>query len=235
MRFLLLDAALAALPLLAFLGLRSVVARRSGGRTANLTVRAFLAGLFAVIPAAAIELSLLPPAEPIAAFTVTRVLGTAGRAFLAVALIEETAKLCALVLVSGRPKREPADGSGSASGAGQGRTELVPAGISTGLGFALLENMFYNFGDTGTLLFRGLFAVPLHACAGGFLGITVRGAGSRFRPAGFLAAVLLHGLYDTLLGLPSPAPFFAPVTAACAAILLYGAHARAVRAGKRAD
>lgn len=237
MQFLLLDAGLAAIPFLLFLVLRSAASRRRGGGSASLTIRAFLAGLFSVIPAAVLELYLLPPPGPETSVAAHGLLLTACRAFLAVAFVEEGAKFLALAVVSVRPKHGSAGDSRPGSAAGHGEPDLILAGIATGLGFALLENAFYHFDGTGTLLLRGLLAVPLHACAGGFLGMSARSgaAGTRFRPAGFLAAFLVHGLYDTLIGLELPVALFAPVTVAAAAALVRRSYVRAVCREPRGD
>lgn len=119
------------------------------------------------------------------------VLSTIVFAFVAVALVEEGAKLLILLLYpySLRKFNEPMDG--------------IVYSVMIGMGFATLENILYagSFG-LQTILLRALTAVPAHGAFSIIMGYFVGLA--KFRPSrrknligkGFLLTVLLHGAYD---------------------------------------
>lgn len=112
-------------------------------------------------------------------------------AFIAVALVEEGAKLLILLIYpySLRKFNEPMDG--------------IVYSVMIGMGFATLENILYA-GSYGfqTILVRALTAVPAHGAFSIILGYFVGQA--KFQPGkqahliakGFLLTVLLHGAYD---------------------------------------
>lgn len=113
-------------------------------------------------------------------------------AFVAVAMVEEGAKLLVLLLYpySLRKFNEPMDG--------------IVYSVMVGMGFATLENILYagSFG-LQTILLRALTAVPAHGAFSIIMGYFVGSA--KFRPRtqraplilkGFLLVVLLHGAYD---------------------------------------
>jgi len=112
-------------------------------------------------------------------------------AFVAVALVEEAARLLILMAYpySLRKFNEPMDG--------------IVYAVMIGMGFATLENILYahSFG-LQTILLRAFTAVPAHGAFSIILGYFVGLA--KFRPKKRLAliakgiglAVLLHGAYD---------------------------------------
>jgi len=111
-------------------------------------------------------------------------------AFLTAAIPEELLKLLVVTRFCARRPSfdEPMDG--------------IVYGVTAALGFAALENILYVW-DSGwtTALLRAFTSIPIHAATGAMIGYAV--ARARFGPAkrftvwkGFLAAVLVHGLYD---------------------------------------
>lgn len=118
-------------------------------------------------------------------------LAAAINAFLSAALCEEACKLGVLLRYSFRQRdfNEPMDG--------------IVYGAVASLGFAAIENVLYAIkGGVAGSVMRAFTALPMHACVGAIMGAYVGRA--RFDPlrrnslilAGYLAAVLLHGLYD---------------------------------------
>ncbi|MCK5786157.1 MAG: PrsW family intramembrane metalloprotease [Candidatus Sabulitectum sp.] len=113
--------------------------------------------------------------------------------FVNVALPEEFFKLMVIVLYSARTAAfdEPMDG--------------VVYGVGAALGFATIENIFYVVdGGFGTAVIRALFSVPSHALWGAILGYAVgqvrfNKRKNSFIFSGLLIAVLLHGLFNSLL------------------------------------
>jgi protease PrsW len=80
--------------------------------------------------------------------------------------------------------------------------EMLVASFMAGVGFALFENLKYIFGPTSILLLRSITAVPLHGICAAFIGYSfaIKTEKKRSAPvAGFLIAVIFHGLYDLLL------------------------------------
>jgi len=115
------------------------------------------------------------------------------RAFLGIAVIEEALKLAVVLMIA----RKPVDFTKSIDG--------PIYAITAAMGFAILENILYVFGSQEPMtiaLIRSITAVPLHALAGGFMGLAITREKSKFmhRIFGtFLIAVLIHGLYDWFL------------------------------------
>jgi len=115
------------------------------------------------------------------------------RAFLGIALVEEGIKLAVLLAVARKRTyfNEFIDGPIYA--------------ITVAMGFALLENIIYIFTSQAPMaiaLMRSITAVPLHALAGGFMGLALtRGKfKSTYRIGGaLLIPVLIHGFYDWFL------------------------------------
>ena len=77
--------------------------------------------------------------------------------------------------------------------------------VCISLGFAFAENIMYGLGNGMVLIIRAFTAVPLHATATGIMGYWFGMAKRDSAKAvplmrkGFLAAVLVHGLYDFFL------------------------------------
>ena len=114
-------------------------------------------------------------------------------AFVLAALPEEYFKLRVLTRYSAIQPcfDEPMDG--------------IVYGATAALGFAALENVMYAWsGGWSVALLRAFTAVPMHAVTGAMLGYGI--AREVFPPnksqsilGGFIAAVVLHGLYDLFL------------------------------------
>lgn len=123
--------------------------------------------------------------------------GVVFASFVVVALPEEAAKLCSMVLAWSRPEFDE-------------RMDGIVYGARAGLGFALVENVTYlalvpvDLSEAVALFIgRALLAVPGHAIWGGLMGYYA--ARRRFDgkgpgiAGGYALAVALHGLYDVLL------------------------------------
>jgi RsiW-degrading membrane proteinase PrsW (M82 family) len=116
-------------------------------------------------------------------------------AFLSYVIVgggEETAKLIALYITINWSNEfnEPLDG--------------IIYGVTVGLGFASLENLFYASTRGITLgVFRAAVTTLAHASFSGWLGYYMAKAKFRNNPfwmaAGLLLAIFMHGTYDFLL------------------------------------
>ena len=151
----------------------------------------FLLGVIAVIPAAVAEGMLISPDNSITSILV--------KAFLSVALIEETAKFLALRLYAYPRKSfdEPLDG--------------IVYAVMVSMGFATLENILYviqsdQLGQGYEVAFMRMFlAVPAHATFAVLMGYHAGKA--KFAQQGktgllllgLFWAILFHGLYDFFL------------------------------------
>lgn len=175
---LLINTSLTALFSLGLLALVTGVYRRAGDRRRAFT-REFLFGVLAAL-VVLLARAVIPGAGALSSAAALPLIGFA-------ALSEETGKLAALgVTRLDHPPIEAFEG--------------VFAGASLGLGFALVENSWYVADATMVLILRGVTAVPLHAVAAGFIGWSIE---SPARPgriaAGWIAAVLLHGIYNAMI------------------------------------
>jgi protease PrsW len=158
-----------------------------------------LLGTFVLGGASAIVAAIVEPSPPQNAG-----LGLTFLYFLfGVALIEETAKFIVVRILPYRSKQfdEAMDG--------------VIFGITAGLGFAAVENVFYTFHYGGAVaLFRAFVSVPGHAFYAAVMGYHLGQAKVRRLPwlavRGLALAILLHALFDT----------FAQVTGALALLVL---------------
>jgi len=169
---------------------------RGGSRT-NLIV-AFIAGYFAVIPALFAELVISPMIS-----LRSSVVGALVRAFLIAGLFEEGAKL--LLIRRLLPES-------TKNGLPEGLRAALYIAAASAAGFAAFENVMFAAGDTRIALIRGVTAVPLHVSATVVMAwLLVRRYS--LQPRGNLpalaAALLLHGVYNTLLFLPGPISYAA--------------------------
>ncbi len=165
-----------------------------------MVIKSFLLGGFAVFPSAYIEETLQT------AYQLDQVGPGFGwevlvNAFVVVALVEELCKVLFLkaFIYDDRQFNEPFDG-------------IVYGGIM-GCGFATFENIIYvfSYGHSVAIL-RMVTAVPGHAFLGIILGYFLGTA--KFSPRGKTVilkgaalAVLLHGLYDTVVFSQTPWSF----------------------------
>jgi len=153
--------------------------------------RVALAGAISIIPAAIIEL-LLMKVGPRAGIAHAVYEG-----FIVAAVVEETCKaLCVRWFVWNRPEFDE-------------RTDGIVYGVRAGLGFAMVENVFYLLEAKSMVLLvvlfcaRAILAVPMHAITGAFMGHAA--AWKRFEGrgpgmlGGWVIAVLFHGTYDAAL------------------------------------
>jgi RsiW-degrading membrane proteinase PrsW (M82 family) len=151
----------------------------------------FLAGCVVVLPAALIEGVAVPSVQRIVAGSVLQAFTIA---FCVVAPIEETVKLLALVIVPRRKEliSSPRDG--------------VIYGVAAAMGFATVENLLFvmELGFSAGL-FRALLSVPVHGICGAAVGHALGMSAERREKriliisAGVGAALLFHGLFDSIL------------------------------------
>ena len=153
-----------------------------------LILKLFAAGLVTPLAAMLLEMVSIPLCEllPLG-------ISIPAQAFLGIAVVEEGVKMAALVMIVRKRKEfdEVLDGAVYA--------------VAVAMGFALLENIMYVFGSDSAMsvaLIRGFTAVPLHALAGGFMGLAL--ARDKIESKGgvsaaFLIAVIIHGTYDWIL------------------------------------
>jgi len=153
-----------------------------------LILKLFAAGLVTPLAAMLLEMVSIPLCEllPLG-------ISIPSQAFLGIAVVEEGVKMAALVMIVRKRKEfdEVLDGAVYA--------------VAVAMGFALLENIMYVFGSDSAMsvaLIRGFTAVPLHALAGGFMGLAL--ARDKIESKGgvsaaFLIAVIIHGTYDWIL------------------------------------
>ncbi len=122
-----------------------------------LILKLFTAGLVTPLAALLLEMVSIPLCE-----LLPEGITIPAQAFLGIAVVEEGVKMAALVMIVRKRKEfdEILDGAVYA--------------VAVAMGFALLENIMYVFGsDTpmSVAMIRGFTAVPLHALAGGFMGL----------------------------------------------------------------
>jgi RsiW-degrading membrane proteinase PrsW (M82 family) len=157
---------------------------RVSGGSGKFLLFSFAAGFCAAFPAWFLEREMLPYMK-----WITGPGGDAARAFGVAGFVEEGVKTLVLLSLSqSRFFRRISDG--------------LYLATALGLGFAFSENIFFSLENPVTLLLRGVTSVPLHALALALAGWTL--GLSRFTykplfPAGFCAAVVLHGAYDFFL------------------------------------
>lgn len=153
-----------------------------------LILKLFAAGLVTPLAAMLLEMVSIPLCE-----LLPTGISIPAQAFLGIAVVEEGVKMAALVMIVRKRKEfdEILDGAVYA--------------VAVAMGFALLENILYVFGSESAMsvaLIRGFTAVPLHALAGGYMGLAL--ARDKIESKGgvsaaFLIAVLIHGAYDWIL------------------------------------
>ncbi len=150
-----------------------------------LILKTFLLGFAAVIPAVLAEIFLSPFFQG-----GTRLTDSLYKAFLIAAAVEEGIKLLVIrIFIYNRKEFDEV-------------TDGIVYTITASLGFAFFENLFYSFGSLSVLVIRGLSAVPLHAAASGIMGYFIgksKFQGKGILMAGYLTAVIIHGLYDFFL------------------------------------
>ncbi len=147
--------------------------------------KVFILGFFSVFPALLIEMFL----EPFALMS-GNLQSMFAKAFIVAALVEEGIKLAVVRLyIFNKPDfDEISDG--------------ITYTIAASMGFACFENILYSTGGTMTVLIRAFSAVPLHAVASGIMGYYIgyaKFSGTNTIIRGFLAAIVIHGLYDFVL------------------------------------
>jgi RsiW-degrading membrane proteinase PrsW (M82 family) len=146
----------------------------------------FVYGIIIILPAAVLELLLIPITSGMPQFSYALITG-----FGIAALVEEGLKYLIVVKwVVPRPEFDEI-------------TDGIVYTVAASMGFALFENILYSLNaPVSTALLRGVTAVPLHAAASGIMGYYLGAA--KFNSAesskkGLLFAVLIHGAYNFLL------------------------------------
>jgi RsiW-degrading membrane proteinase PrsW (M82 family) len=158
----------------------------------GLILKALILGAAAVIPAGITE-ALLDKAP---LFAAEGLAGAALKSFIVIAPVEEAVKLAVVLLFIWNNANFNEENDG-----------IVYVGAAS-IGFSLLENVLYVMDSgLGAGIMRAVTAIPLHTFTGVIMGYFVGAA--RFAPspaqrkkkicAGFLAACLVHGAYDTLV------------------------------------
>lgn len=182
--------------------------------------RVAVAGAVSVLPCAVIEVMLMSAGPPDGTYQ-----GALFKGFVVAGAVEELAKLlCVRWFVWHKPEFDE-------------RFDGIVYATRAGLGFALLENVFYLLqtkdaaGFVALFLLRALLAVPGHAVWAGIMGYCAairrydhRGPGL---VGGYLIAVFLHGAYDAAFFVAPrvqvDAPWaVAPVFAVPLAIIFFG-------------
>ena len=159
-------------------------------------------------------------------------LGLIAQIFLPVALTEEFSRLIVLLVfffTAGRIEAWRYAKEISASNAAEGSAAPVvqslttysaviygsAAGLIAGFGFAILENAAYGASNAGFVLLRLFTAAPIHGACGARVGSAA--ILFRTRPvqglSRFLTAVLIHGIYNSMVVMPGIAPIAAVLIA----------------------
>jgi RsiW-degrading membrane proteinase PrsW (M82 family) len=128
--------------------------------------------------------------------------------FVRIAFTEEFGKYISLYLLLRwtKGREDPSFASGAV------------AGLTAGLGFAVVESASYGAADIGVALLRAFTAAPLHGACGARAGAAAELWGkSRIRGAfSFLAALMIHGIYDLIILSPGVPSFLAVLIALAA-------------------
>ena len=85
--------------------------------------------------------------------------------------------------------------------------DIILYSVLVGLGFACLENLLYTTSSNNiwVAIFRGITAIPAHACFQTFMGYYLtlakfkKGNQNKYKNLSLIIPVLLHGTYDFLL------------------------------------
>ncbi|GAB6393228.1 MAG: PrsW family intramembrane metalloprotease [Treponematales bacterium] len=124
--------------------------------------------------------------------------------FVRGALTEEASRLFTLVplfLLRGALSRRAGAAAPSMPSPADSLRFGVAAGLTAGLGFALVENATYGAANLNIALLRAVTAAPLHGACGGRAGCAA--AVVRRQPVRavfrFLSAVVIHGMYNLIL------------------------------------
>lgn len=158
----------------------------------------FLLGALATIPIMFSEMAIVSMLGLSSA--PTTLLGAIAISFIVAALVEESFKFIVLTRYAGTHSAfdEPYDG--------------IVYGVAASLGFACVENVAYVLRahavgfESGLIVAgaRALLSVPLHTSCGAIMGVCIGiarfkggAAHSRWKLAGFAAAIFVHGIYDT--------------------------------------
>ncbi len=159
---------------------------------------AFAAGYFAVIPALLAEIAVSPWQT-----RQTSLLGLLVRSFAVTGLFEEGTKLALIWAFLRRRTREPPS---------KPLWKAISIAAVVAAGFAGFENVMYAPDEISIVLVRGITAVPLHVAASVAMAWTLvhrYSATLRGIVPALATGVSIHGVYNLLLFLPSPAPLFA--------------------------
>ena len=182
-----LDAALIIIPpAVGLLWLKSLTGARAGSLV---IVQTLFVGAFALAAALLIGIATDPLMQRLTGLTRELV-----SAFVVAGVVEETAKIATILLLIFAPRRPDA----------APRPALWTGGL-VGTGFAILESFLYLGRGPGVLLLRGVTALPMHLTTGVILGHAF-GPGRRRLSVliAFVAAVVLHGVYDLIVRADPP-------------------------------
>ena len=206
----------------ALLSLWLAVAADSRPEPARLVLLAVLLGAVSAVVAGVVEVALghvLPSPQGILPAAIEK-------GVLLAAVPEEAVKVALIAAIALRSRQfdEPMDG--------------VVYGTAVGLGFAMLENLFYVFGAENwqsVAAVRGVLSVPLHGAFGAiagayiararFTGILGSGRGTHWRrprlfALAWLIPTVLHGTFDAAIFAMSGMSKGTPASAGAAAAIL---------------
>lgn len=211
MNYLLLNIFLTLCPALILLGV--LLLRRHPRRPPRVVWLTFVAGFFAVLPVALVQRVF----EGLQSGFLDR-WRLLFRAFLIAGLLEEGIKAGVMALFFILQARSQWNWVTRPK-------DLMFYTMTAGIGFAVFENILYSFDGTGTVILRGVTALPLHVIASGFIGLGLgmvflqedqeqqdegdpptspdrpenHGKGKKTTIPWLAGAVLLHGSYNFLL------------------------------------
>jgi RsiW-degrading membrane proteinase PrsW (M82 family) len=120
------------------------------------------------------------------------------RVFCEVALTEEAGRFLVFLVffrIAARFSGQPGSGAAPAP-----EFWGALAGLTAGIGFAVIENTSYGAADMGIAFIRAFTAAPLHGACGARVGVAVVNLRDPFSPLlHFSFAVAIHGMYDLML------------------------------------
>ena len=124
--------------------------------------------------------------------------------FIRIALVEETGRLVGFAIFLNIIK----------SYRNQDKPFCAALGFISGLGFAMIESVFYGISDLNIILLRAVTAAPLHGACG--IRVSIAYITVRDNPIKaiflFISAVLIHGAYNLIILSPAfPALLAIPI------------------------
>ena len=160
-------------------------------------------------------------------FYVAGRIGLLVQIFLPIALTEETSRLIVLLVFFAVARR--IDGKNDVSALAVTYGTVV--GLIAGFGFAILESAAYGAANADVILLRLFTAAPIHGACGARVG----SAAVLFRShpgqglLRFLTAVVIHGIYNSMIVIPG----FASIAAVLIALFSLASVVLSIRGGMK--